>query len=111
MKSIDPHAKRALIATLLVSALQLSACIAMPAESGDTRAVVTMAPPLPQVEVVTVAPAPGYIWIGGWWGWEGRRHVWHPGHYVAPRSGYRWVPHGWVQTRGGWRERPGRWER
>ena len=35
-------------------------------------------------------PTPGYFWIGGAWFWEGNRYNWHPGHWQAPRPGYRW---------------------
>jgi len=52
-------------------------------------------PPPLQVEPYAVSPGPGNIWINGYWGYEGGRHVWHTGrwekppranaHYVAPR--------------------------
>jgi len=67
------------------------------------------APPVAQVEVVGVAPAPGYFWVGGAWFWEGGRYAWHPGHWMAPRPGYRWVPHNWVYAGGGWHMHAGHW--
>lgn len=76
--------------------------------------VVRIAPPALQIETVGVAPYPGQVWVGGYWGWSGNRHVWSPGRWEAPRQGYRWEPHRWEQHAGrdgGWRERPGRWER
>lgn len=35
--------------------------------------------------VVVVQPAPreGYIWSPGRWEWNGRRHVWVAGHWIA----------------------------
>ena len=70
------------------------------------------APPAPQAEVVGVAPYPGAVWIGGYWGWSGGRHVWSPGRWEHPRPGYTWEPHRWerrdrgyVMVRGGWRRR------
>ena len=87
-------------------AAALSGCIVAPAPG-----VVTYAPPAPQAEVIGVAPAPGYFWIGGGYFWEGGRYAWHPGYWSAPRYGYRWAPHGWVRSGGGWREVPGRWVR
>ncbi|HTV98402.1 MAG TPA: hypothetical protein VME42_20595 [Steroidobacteraceae bacterium] len=74
-------------------------------------AVVTVAPPAPQVEVVGVAPAPGYIWVGGYWNWVGGRYAWVGGHWAAGRPGYHWVPHAWVRAGGGWRMAPGHWAR
>jgi hypothetical protein len=76
----------------------------------STVAVVTDGPPAPPIENVAVPPAPGYIWIGGNWVWNGR-WVWVGGHWAYPPHpnvvwvpGY-WVrgPHGWYRTEGYWR--------
>ena len=104
------------LATLGVAASLLSGCIVAPAPGYYPPGyyaphVVAVAPPPPQVEVVGVAPAPGYVWFGGYWNWVGGTHVWVPGYWGAGRPGYRWVPHGWVRTGGGWRMAPGHWAR
>lgn len=100
-------------AGLLLSAL-LSGCVIAPARpyyaDGDGD-VVSVAPPPPRQEYIGVAPALGYIWLGGYWGWTGRGHTWVGGHWEAPRGGQRWMPHTWIQMRGGWRQRPGHWSR
>jgi WXXGXW repeat (2 copies) len=99
-------------AGLLMSAL-LSGCVIAPARpyyAADDE-VVMAAPPPPQQEYIGVAPAVGYVWLGGYWGWTGRSHVWVGGHWDAPRGGQRWMPHTWIQMRGGWHLRPGHWER
>lgn len=94
-----------------LSSLALSGCVVAPAQSPYVRVEpVLVAPPPPRVEVVSVAPYPGYIWIGGYWTWQGRGHQWMPGHWEAPRAGYRWEPHRWEQQGREWREHPGRWE-
>jgi hypothetical protein len=51
-------------AAVMIAVLTLSGCIvtARPAYEGP---VVAVAPPPPQVEVVGVAPYPGYVWFGG----------------------------------------------
>ena len=72
--------------------------------------VVNDGPPAPLVENVAVAPAPGYIWIGGEWVWNGR-WVWVSGHWAnPPRANVVWIPgywvrgsHGWYRTEGYWR--------
>ncbi|MBX3503211.1 MAG: YXWGXW repeat-containing protein [Alphaproteobacteria bacterium] len=71
-------------------------------------------PPSPRYE----APPPprgGYTWAPGYWGWDGRRHVWHRGRWMQARRGYHWVPAQWVDIDPGprrrWRFVPGHWER
>jgi hypothetical protein len=108
---MKPIAVRLAVASVLLSAA-LSGCIVAPAPGyyGDV-AVTDVAPPPPQYEAVGVAPAPGYIWIGGAWFWEGGRHVWHSGRWEAGRPGYRWVPHTWRRDGNRWHMQGGRWER
>jgi hypothetical protein len=98
-------------ATLLVLALTLGGCVVYPARVGYAGDVVVAAPPAPIVEAYGVPPAPGYVWIGGYWNWVGGRHVWVGGHWEAPRPGHVWVAHTWVREGGGWRMAPGHWER
>ncbi len=102
----------ALLATAMAS-LTLSGCVVAPsAPPPHVRyEPVLVAPPPPRVEVVGVAPYPGYFWIGGYWTWRGGRHDWVPGRWEAPRHGQRWAPHRWEKDNGHWREHPGRWER
>lgn len=94
----------------VVLAAALTGCVVVPADPYYGGAV-TVAPPAPQVEVVGVAPYPGYVWLGGYWNWTGHRHEWVGGHWDAPRPGYRWVPHRWSQGRDGWRLNRGYWQR
>jgi hypothetical protein len=105
-------AVRGFAATALLSASLLSGCIVAP-PPGYYRGVpvVTIAPPVPQVEVVGVAPTAGYIWFPGYWDWAGGAHVWHGGYWGPGRPGYYWAPHAWVRYGGGWRLAPGHWVR
>jgi hypothetical protein len=52
----------------------LSACVVEPGRPPQ---------PAPLVEVVPVAPAPGYHWVKGHYRWEGNHWAWVPGHWVA----------------------------
>jgi len=99
------------IGCLLVAGTLLGGCVVAPAQGYYGGGVVTVAPPAPQDVVVGVAPAPGYVWIGGYWDWVGGRYVWHAGSWGPGRAGYHWVPHGWVRAGGGWRMAPGHWAR
>ncbi|HJW26827.1 MAG TPA: hypothetical protein VJ576_18155 [Rhodocyclaceae bacterium] len=96
---------------IAVGSAVLGGCVVAPPEPYYVNQPVMVAPPPPRVEVVGVAPAPGYIWIDGFWGWSGRHHEWHPGRWEAPRPGYAWRPHQWQREGSYWRERGGRWER
>lgn len=96
-------------ASLLLAGALLGGCVVAPAPGYYRGAVVTVAPPAPLVEVVGVAPAPGYLWFGGYWNWVGNRHVWVAGHWGPGRPGYYWVPHAWVPAAGGWRLARGHW--
>ncbi|HVN44274.1 MAG TPA: hypothetical protein VMT66_03405 [Steroidobacteraceae bacterium] len=100
-------AKVVVAAALL--AIGVSACVVAPAPA--YHVVAYEAPPPVRYEVVGVAPAPGYFWVGGAWFWEGGRYAWHPGYWQAPRPGYRWVAHSWRAYGNGWRMEPGHWVR
>ena len=57
----------------------------------ETEVEVDQAPPALYVEEVGVAPGPGFVWIGGFWGWNGH-WVWQAGHWGhPPRRGALWV--------------------
>ena len=40
--------------------------------------------PAPIVESAPVCPTPGYIWVGGIWGWCDNQWVWTRGHWGPP---------------------------
>jgi hypothetical protein len=113
-----PHKSLAIAALLTVN---LSACVVAPARypaayqgvpvsQGETI-IYGAAPPPMQMEVVPPLPFAGALWIGGYWGWEGGRHRWMPGHYTRPVPGQRYVPHQWEQQGGRWGLRGGYWAR
>ncbi|HEX3846201.1 MAG TPA: hypothetical protein VHV81_02385 [Steroidobacteraceae bacterium] len=95
----------------LLTLVVLGGCVVVPDQRHYPGGVVMVAPPAPRVEVMGVAPTPGFVWIGGYWNWVGDRHDWVAGHWAAPRAGYHWVPHAWVRAGDGWRMRPGHWQR
>lgn len=71
--------------------------------------VVTQAPPPVPVETVVVAPAPGYVWVGGEWIWNGR-WVWSAGHWAyPPHVGAIWIGGSWGHSHHGWYHTPGCW--
>jgi hypothetical protein len=84
--------------------------------------------PPPRVEVVPVAPGPGYNWVPGHWAWRGGNWVWITGHHVRgvvapmpaevvevvptrPAPGYVWVKGHHVYEGSRWVWHPGIWVR
>jgi glycine zipper 2TM protein/YXWGXW repeat-containing protein len=70
--------------------------------------VVYQAPPAP---VVYAPPQPraGFVWVSGFWQWDGRRYHWREGYWERERPGFEYVPAAWVLVGGGWRLTPGHW--
>lgn len=69
---------------------------------------VRLAPPQQQREE-RPAPRPGYVWIPGYWDWQGARYTWVSGRWAPERRGCHWVPHRWVSRDGRWVMHPGGW--
>ena len=71
---------------------------------------VDRAPPAAYNEVVTVAPGPGYVWVGGYYGWSGRDYLWNRGYWSLPARGYTtWNPGYWHRHDRGHYWVPGQW--
>jgi hypothetical protein len=78
--------------------------------SPSGRFYVRVAPPVPVVEAAIIAPGPGFVWIPGYYVWDGVAYVWVPGRWERPpHPGARWIPPRWVPDRHGWRFVEGRW--
>ena len=97
---------------LIKSALAATVAAALSFAAVPSHAVVWVgiAPPALQVEVTPEA-RPGYLWVPGYWNWEGRRHVWVAGSWERERPGYAYAPPTWVEEGGRWRFETARWAR
>ena len=70
---------------------------------------VPVGPPDALVEVQSVVPGPGYVWVEGFWEWHDR-WVWQPGHWARPpHQGALWVRGNWEHGQRGWRWHRGHW--
>jgi cell pole-organizing protein PopZ len=85
----------------LAAALALATCASMPLEAnagvsiGVGISVGVPPPPLP-VYVQPVIPAPGYIWVPGYWAYGDDGYYWVPGTWVLPPYvGALWTPGYW----------------
>ncbi|MGE5171804.1 MAG: hypothetical protein ACM3JC_15690 [Rudaea sp.] len=78
--------------------------------SAHADVYVRVAPPAPRYEVVPALPS-GWVWVPGYWNWNGHRYVWVRGHRVHGRHGEHWVGHRWHRDHGRWRMERGHWDR
>ncbi|HZQ50952.1 MAG TPA: YXWGXW repeat-containing protein [Bryobacteraceae bacterium] len=84
--------------------------LALAAGSANAQVYVRIAPPPVVIEHPPVRPGPNFIWIRGFYRWDGARYVWVPGHWVVPpRRHTVWVDGHWVHRRGGWFWVEGHW--
>ena len=80
------------------------------AANAQYTAIVAVAPPAPQYEVVP-APRAGLVWDAGHWEFRGNQYVWVPGRWIQARSGYDWQERRWVQRANGeWVLVGGNWQ-
>lgn len=78
--------------------------------AADAQVIVRIAPPEPRVERVP-PPRRGFVWVNGYWDWNGRRYVWRHGRWERVRHGYHWREDRWVERNGGWARERGGWSR
>jgi hypothetical protein len=99
---------------MLACAAFASAMILLPETSeAQIRVHVSIGPPPPPRAVVVKSRhhRRGGVRVAGHWRWNGRRHVWIEGRYVAPRRGFVWVDGYWERHRRGWYWVEGYWRR
>lgn len=73
---------------------------------------VSSEPPVPYDEVVDEAPGVAYVWVPGYWWWDGWTYLWVRGRWaLPPADGYVWVRSGWVVRDGRYVFMHGRWAR
>src|SRR5713226_4116458 len=87
------------IARLICSLFLAVGLLAIPASFGAQVAVgvsVRFGPPILPVYVQPVCPAPGFIWVPGYWAYGPDGYFWVPGTWVEPPEvGLLWTPGYW----------------
>jgi WXXGXW repeat (2 copies) len=72
--------------------------------------LVAIAPPPLPVYVVPVPPAIGFMWMPGYWGWDGEDYYWVPGTWLRPpRPRVLWTPGYWAWRAGAFAWSAGYW--
>lgn len=95
----------------LVAAGLLTACV--PAYYGGAWSTYAdQVPPAPYAEVIPPSPGADYVWVNGYWYWNGATYVWVRGYWaLRPYPGYVWLHSGWVFHAHRYVFVPGRWVR
>ncbi len=71
---------------------------------------VMVAPPQMRFERRPPPPGPGFVWVGGYWSWNGSAHAWTSGQWQAPpQQGQTWVAPQWRHRGRHWMFRQGGW--
>jgi hypothetical protein len=105
--------KRITTGLVLAAALALPATM-LPASSASARVSVGISvgfgpPPLPYYRQ-PILPAPGYIWVPGYWAYGSYGYYWVPGAWVLPPAvGLLWTPGYWARGGGYYRWHGGYW--
>ncbi|WP_114239411.1 YXWGXW repeat-containing protein [Dyella sp. C9] len=105
-KCLHDHrvAHRRLRSAALILAMAACAAVPLGAQAGVSIGVgisVGVPPPPLPIYVQPAIPAPGYIWVPGYWAWDGDGYYWVPGTWILPPFvGALWTP-GWWGWSGG----------
>ena len=104
LKSILPAAFAAVIA------LPAAAQIPIPPLPHMEIHIAHSAPPHPRVEYRSESPGSDYVWIRGFWDWQGDQWVWIPGRWERPAGrDVTWVDPHYYRESDGWEYQPGHW--
>jgi hypothetical protein len=119
--------RNCVLGCVLAAAVSLTACgggkvtviptpaatpLVAPAPGGPALGVVATMPDTPAMpsEVMSVSPGPEYVWVKGYYNWDGSRYQWVPGTWVRASSPSAvWVPAHWQPTTGGYIWVAGAW--
>ena len=62
----------------------------------DIVVTASIAPPVLPVYSQPPIPGPGYVWIPGYWAWDGSEYYWVPGYWaMPPAADLLWTPGYW----------------
>jgi len=98
------------VRTLLILAAVVIAATAV--SWGAVFVSVSFGPPALPVYAQPLCPAPGYIWVPGYWAWDPNigDYYWVPGTWVLPpQVGFLWTPGFWGFSAGAYNWHAGYW--
>ncbi|MFO0559633.1 MAG: hypothetical protein U0269_16565 [Polyangiales bacterium] len=84
--------------------------VATPTNPVAIASDVATAPPAAINETQPPSPGANYVWVAGYWSWNGSQHVWTAGRWEQkPTNAQSWEPPQWERRGRGFHFRPGRW--
>jgi hypothetical protein len=97
-------------AALILGAAPIGAFVAPAQAQVGISISATIAPPLLPVYAQPPIPGPGYLWIPGYWAWDGQEYYWAPGYWTMPPTvGFYWTPPYWGWLNGAYVFNAGYW--
>ena len=97
-------------AKFLMTAGLLSAAWTVGCAEGRVGIYASAPPPPVRVESFGPSPGPGYVYLKGYWGYNGGRYNWVPGRWDRPPAGRRhWEDGRWEKHGNRYEYREGRW--
>jgi hypothetical protein len=105
--SLTTWCRTVAVSLFLVATIAASDVYAAP----KRRVYVPVPPPAAIVEARVPPPGPGFVFVPGYYTWNGAAYLWVPGVWVRPvRAHARWVPGRWVHDpKLGWFFIKGHW--
>ncbi len=89
--------------------VQREVIVERPAPPPEVVEVIAPQPPPPRIVEVLPPLRPGFIWVHGYWRWDGRRYAAVAGHWREARPGYHYVHPHWERRDDGWHFHVGEW--
>ena len=84
-------------AALILGAAPVGGFIAPAQAQVDVVISASVPPPALPIYAQPPIPGPGYIWIPGYWAWDGAEYYWVPGYWaLPPAAALYWTPGHWA---------------
>jgi WXXGXW repeat (2 copies) len=97
-------------AALILGAAPIGAFVTPAQAQVEVSISATIAPPLLPVYAQPAIPGPGYLWVPGYWAWNGSEYFWTPGYWsMPPTVGFYWTPPYWGWLNGAYVFNAGYW--
>lgn len=94
-----------------IAGIVIAATLAVPA-FGQFSVYIGSTPPPLRYERRPQVPGQGFVWVDGYWGNDGRRYNWVPGHWQQPPyPGAFWSHPHYDHYQQGWQQHEGHWDR